>query len=453
MPSVLVEENGMQFLENIFYFVVTLGILVFVHEFGHFIAAKLCGMRVDRFSIGFPPRAFGKKIGETDYCVSWIPIGGYVKIAGMIDESFDTEYLNKPPEPWEYRSKPIWQRAIVITAGVIMNILLAVVIFWGINYVEGKTIRETTEVGYVADGSTAAKGGIRVGDKILSINETPVQHWDLLYNLIYLEHGARDITITVQREGREVRLFFPRRSIPDPGEAAFGVMPNHLEFVIGTVEHGKPADKLGLKPFDVLLSLNGVPTKYEGEKSDQKILQLVQASAGKSLSVEWRRGTEVMRGTTTPTDDGRIGISFGARYTGPTTVIQYSVFEAFSEGVKSIAVLSVTVVQQIGHLITGKTAFSKSVGGPIKIAQWATQSAELGLITYLGFMGLLSVSLAMLNILPFPALDGGHLLFLVYEGTFRREIPVRVKLGLQKAGFALLLVFMAFVLYNDIANF
>ena len=118
----------MQFLKTVLDFVVTLGVLVFVHELGHFLAAKLCGMRVDRFSIGFPPRAFGRKLGETDYRVSWLPIGGYVKIAGMVDESMDVEFLNKPPEPWEFRSKPIWQRMIVLSAGVVMNLLLALVI-------------------------------------------------------------------------------------------------------------------------------------------------------------------------------------------------------------------------------------------------------------------------------------------------------------------------------------
>src|SRR5574341_1271131 len=161
----------MAVLNSIFYFVVTIGILVFIHELGHFLAAKFFGMRVDRFSIGFPPRAFGKKIGETDYCVSWIPIGGYVKIAGMVDESFDTQFIEQEPQPWEFRAKPIWQRMIVISAGVVMNILLAVFVFWGIIYNQGKVTRPTTEVGYVAPESPAAKAGIRVGDKILRSEE------------------------------------------------------------------------------------------------------------------------------------------------------------------------------------------------------------------------------------------------------------------------------------------
>jgi regulator of sigma E protease len=175
----------MAILSTIFYFIITIGILVLVHELGHFLAAKFFKMRVDTFSLGFPPRAFGKKIGETDYCISWIPVGGYVKIAGMIDESFDTEFLNKEPQPWEFRSKPIWQRMIVISAGVIMNLLLAVFIFWGIIFHEGKTIRPVTEIGYIAQNSIAQKSGLHVGDKIISINSHPVKQWDEIESTIY----------------------------------------------------------------------------------------------------------------------------------------------------------------------------------------------------------------------------------------------------------------------------
>ena len=443
----------MQFIETIFYFIVTLGVLVFVHEFGHFLAAKFCGMRVDRFSIGFPPRAFGKQIGETDYCVSWIPIGGYVKIAGMIDESFDTEYLSRSPEPWEYRSKPIWQRMIVISAGVIMNLLLAVAIFWGINYTQGKSVRQTTEVGYVVDNSEAARGGLLVGDKIAQINGATVSHWDQILNLVYIKNMGSDITFTVLRDGRELPLFFPRASIPEPTdksfEVTFGILPSQMEIAIGTVEPGKPADKLGLKPRDIILSLNGIPVRY----NDQQVKEIVQSNAGKPLVIEWRRGEEVLSGTTLPTEDGRIGISFGLVYTGPVIRVEYSLLEAFPEGMKDIVNYSKLSLQQIWQIVTGKRPFAESVSGPVKIAQLAIQTAELGLVTYLGFMALLSISLAILNILPFPALDGGHLLFLVYEGIFRREIPVKIKMGLQKAGFVLLIAFMAFVVYNDIINY
>ncbi len=438
----------MQILETIFYLIITLGVLVFVHEFGHFIAAKIFRMRVDRFSIGFPPRAFGKQIGETDYCVSWIPIGGYVKIAGMIDESLDTEHLDRPPEPWEFRAKPVWQRIIVICAGVVMNILLAVAIFWGINFHQGKIVRETTEIGYVQEETPAARGGLRAGDKVLRINGSAVTNWDQILSDIYIEFAGTDIRMTVLRNGEETELTIPRPEIPEPGTRAFGIVPTQTKVVVSSVAPSDPADRLGLRPGDVILMLGGTPIRY-----DEKVREIVRAHADRPLDVEWMRGDSVMRGTVTPTGDGKIGIYYGAAYTGPVTRIRYSLLEALPEGVRDVANASGLFIQQIGQIITGKSSFSQSVGGPIRIAQIATQTAELGLVTFLGFIALLSVSLAILNILPFPALDGGHLVFLIYEGIFRREIPVRIKLGLQKAGMILLLAFMAVVVFNDILHF
>ena len=187
----------MQTLNMLMYTAITLGVLIFIHELGHFLAAKLTGMRVDRFSIGFPPRAFGKIVGETDYCISWIPIGGYVKIAGMIDESFDTDFLEHEPQPWEFRAKPLRYRMLVISAGVIMNVLLALAIFWAISYVNGKVTRETTEIGYVLPESPAAGAGLVAGDKILSINGKPVSDWEEIENLVYIENLGNDITFDV----------------------------------------------------------------------------------------------------------------------------------------------------------------------------------------------------------------------------------------------------------------
>ncbi len=439
----------MQFLMTVVYFIVTLGVLVFIHEFGHFIAAKIFRMRVDRFSIGFPPRAFGKQIGETDYCVSWIPIGGYVKIAGMIDESFDTDFLEKPPEPWEFRAKPIWQRMIVISAGVIMNILLAIVIFWGINYVQGSAVRETTTVGYVTEKSGGVVAGFQAGDKILSVNGTPVSNWEAIYSAALVNSLNNDVTFVVQRGDQQLRLVLPGTLLKDTSTDPLGLIPDSCEIAIGSVDPGKPADKAGLKPGDVLIALNGLPVGLD----QQRVKQTVEGSAGKPLAIEWRRNGELMKGIATPSSDGRIGIIFGVRYIGRVTLVHYTLLQALPRGVEEIGTVAVLFVKQIWQVITGKTPFSQSVGGPIRIAQMATQSAEMGWAAFLGFMALLSVSLAILNILPFPALDGGHLAFLVYEGIFRREVPVGVKLGLQRAGFFLLLAFMAFVLYNDIVLF
>ncbi|MGA9116601.1 MAG: RIP metalloprotease RseP [Bacteroidota bacterium] len=431
----------MQFLETAFYFAATLGVLVFVHELGHFLAAKMCRMRVDRFSIGFPPRAFGKKIGETDYCVSWIPIGGYVKIAGMIDESFDTEHLGKAPEPWEFRSKPLWQRMFVISAGVLMNLLLAVLIFWAINLVQGRTIRQTTEVGWVAPDGPAAAGGLQAGDIILGVDGRPAAHWEEV--LEALEGAPRERSLRIMRLGQERNLVLPPGA-PDN----LGMGPAHTEVVVSAVEPGMPADRARLRPLDVILTLGGIPVA-----DDRALRRIVQAHAGKELPVTWRREGRRMQAVTVPTEGGLIGIQFGARYIGPSSRAPYGPLEALFAGTRNVLNAGLLFAHQVQMILTGRAAFSQSVGGPIRIAQMATQTAEMGLLTYFGFMALLSISLALLNILPFPALDGGHLLFLLYEGVFRREIPARVKILVQKAGFAILIAFMAFVLYNDIMNF
>ncbi len=437
----------MEFLNTLLYFVITIGILVFIHELGHFLAAKFFRMRVERFSIGFPPRAFGKQIGETDYCISWIPIGGYVKIAGMIDESMDTEFINQPPQPWEFRAKPIWQRMIVISAGVIMNILLAIIIFWGILLYQGKTVRPITDVGYVAPESPAAAAGFQRGDRILSINNKPVQYWDDIETFIYVATLGSDLTVLVQRGERVDTISILRKDLPDVSEERFGLYPSGVQAVITSVESGKPAEQLGLQPRDIILAVNGKPIEFYEVSTE------IKKFAGKEIVLEWKRGEERMRGSVVPNAEGRIGIGLNAVYAGPVQQLRYSVVEAFPEALRNVYEMSVLFFNNIYHLFTGKVSLTKSVGGPIKIAQIATRSAEVGLVSFLGFMALLSISLALLNLLPFPALDGGHLMFLLFEAVFRREIPNKVKIALQQAGFFLLLVFMAFVLYNDIVNF
>ncbi|MBI4428680.1 MAG: RIP metalloprotease RseP [Ignavibacteriales bacterium] len=437
----------MTVLTTIFYFVITIGILVFIHELGHFLAAKFFGMRVDRFSIGFPPRAFGKKIGETDYCVSWIPIGGYVKIAGMIDESFDTDFVGQEPQPWEFRAKPIWQRMIVISAGVIMNILLAIFIFWGIIYYQGKLTRPITEIGYVVPESPAAKAGLKSGDKIISVNSHDVTRWEEIESIIYAEALGNDLTLEIQRRNESITTFIARSDLPDISDERFGILPAGLLAVVQRVESGMPAEHVGLQPGDTIKTVNKEPVVYAG------LQETIRSNAGKEILIGWKRSENLLEAKVTPTTEGRIGIALDAVYTGPVEHVEYSLIGAFPEGVKEVWIASAFFVNNIYQLIVGRASFTRSVGGPIKIAQIATRSAESGVMTFLGFMALLSMSLALLNVLPFPALDGGHLLFLTYEGVFRREIPHKVKIAIQQAGVFLLLVFMAFVLYNDIATF
>jgi regulator of sigma E protease len=438
----------MGFLNNILYFLLAIGILVFIHELGHFLAAKLSGMRVERFSIGFPPRAFGKKVGDTDYCVSWIPIGGYVKIAGMIDESFDTEFLNKEPQPWEFRAKPYYQRIFVITAGVLMNVLLAVAIFWAINFVRGKIYRQTTEVSYVVEKSPADNAGFKAGDKILAVNGKKIPYWEEFYSLVYLENIGDDVVIDVERDNHPVSISALRKSIPDAPEEDFGLVAKHTVAIITAVEPNRPAARLGLQPKDTIVALNETRVFYA-----HQVVGIISSHAGKEVSIEFKRGDQRVKQTVIPDPDGRIGIQIAGGYFGPTVHTRYNLIGALPEGLNDVKKTSIVICTSVWQIITGKVSLPKSVAGPIRIAQMATTSAEGGVMNFLNFVALLSMSLAILNILPFPALDGGHLVFLLIEAVFRREIPHRVKIALQQVGFILLLAFMAFVIYNDIVHF
>jgi regulator of sigma E protease len=428
------------------YFIITVGILVLVHEFGHFIAAKSFGMKVDTFSIGFPPRAFGKKIGETDYCVSWVPLGGYVKIAGMVDESFDTDFLQHPPEPNEFRSKPIYQRMIVISAGVIMNFLLTFLIFYGLNLANGKLYHATTTVGYVDTSSVAERIGFKPGDKLLSINNKQLKNWEDIETDLYLDDVASPLSVVYSRNGQPATIVIPKGAVKS--DEQFGIYPDNMRAMIGAVDPSMPAHKAGVKPGDVILSVDGNEVNTSAQ-----VVDLIRKDKGRIATLAVERGGEAKQFEIAPNSDGKIGIVIGTQYSGPVEKYNYSVFTAVPVGLEQTANATGLLVVSISRMVTGQVSFSKSVGGPIKIAQLAAQSAEMGFSSFLAFMALLSISLAVLNILPIPALDGGHLAFLIYEGVFKKEVPTRVKLFATQAGYALLLLFMAFVIYNDIVHF
>ncbi|HOV98155.1 MAG TPA: RIP metalloprotease RseP [Bacteroidota bacterium] len=437
----------MEIVSMIFYFIITIGVLVLVHEFGHFITAKLFKMRVETFSIGFPPRAFGKKIGETDYCVSWVPIGGYVKISGMIDESLDTEFLNREPQPWEFRAKPLWQQAIVLSAGVLMNVILAIIIFWGIIFYQGRVIYPVTEIGYIKPNSVAEKVGFQVHDKIISINNKPVNKWDDIENLLFTENLAPTLEIQFIRGNEPQVIKIPQAEIPNMVDERLGIMPVGLVPVIGVVDNGKPAAKAGMAAGDTILAVNGNPVHFSA------LSEIIQKNAGKEITITWKHQNEIKEAKVTPTEEGRIGVMLEMGYTGPQVHENYGLIEALPISIREVYGTTKLFLVNISQIIVGKVSFSKSVGGPIKIAQLANRSAESGAVSFLGFVALLSVSLALLNILPFPGLDGGHLMFVLFEAIFRRPVPDKVKIVLQQVGITLLLVLMIFVIYNDIVNF
>ncbi len=440
----------MDVVTTILYFLITIVILVFVHEFGHFAAAKLCKMKVDKFYLFFDffnLRIFKFVKGDTEYGLGIFPLGGYVKVAGMIDESMDKEFVNQAPQPWEFRSKPVWQRMFVITAGVIMNTLLAFIIFYTINLVEGKTKMETNVIGFVSQSSIASKFGIQPGDKIVSINGNPVQYWDDVRGNILIESMGEDISMKVERNGTAKDIFIPKNELTELGERTFGIYPEKMSPQIQQIAESRPAKNMGLQVGDLITEANGEKISHS-----QQFVDVIKNNAGKDISVKWDRAGSEMSGIVKPDADSTIGIGIG-KYTGTVKTINYNVISAIPQGASDLWHYGVVLfVKSMWKIIKGDIPFSKAVGGPVKIAQYAGQSAEGGLLSFLGFMAMLSITLAIINILPFPALDGGHFMFLLYEGIFRKPVSHKIQIVVQNVGFIILMAFMAFVVYNDIIH-
>jgi len=386
-----------------------------------------------------------KEYYATDYCLSWLPIGGFVKINGMIDESFDTEFLNHKPKPWEFRARPLPQKMFVITAGVIMNVFLALAIFWGLNYTQGKNVLKTTEVSVRAN-SPAAQVGFLLGDKIRKINNTQVENWNDVFETQYIAASTNEnngiINFLIERNGNTQTLAIDRSAITD----TFGIYPRGILPKVNLVDAGKPAGQIGLLPNDVIVSVDKSPIDFFS------LSPTIHANAGKEIFLEWKRGDKTMSANVRVLPEGRIGIGLDTANTIPVEHVQYSLLEALPIGIAYGVQICAVSYSNIWQIITGKASLKSSFAGPVRIAQMSAQAAENGIAQFLTFVALLSISLAIINILPFPALDGGHFMFLVYEGIFRREIPVKVKLAIQQAGFYLLLALMVFIIYNDISN-
>ena len=450
-------------MDYIIYFAITIGILVFIHEFGHFAAAKLSGMRADVFAIGFGKRLFGynKKSGfsfgelpkdfdgegHTDYRLSLLPLGGYVKIAGMVDESGDVSFAEKEPQPYEFRAKPVWAKIFVITAGVFMNLMLAWLIFWGANFFQGKPITPTTTIAYVEDGSPAFLAGFVTGDKILSVNGKTFSNWEDLRAEILINTLGEDINVKVLRAGSEQNLLVKRKLIPDDETQTMFLIPEGVKPAIGEVVKDSPAEKAGIKNGDILLSINGVALH-----TSKQTTEIISSSPKKELQLVVQRNKEEVNISVTPGEDAKIGVAIGPVFMGETQMRTYGAFESVYYGWKDIEKMTALTFSMIGKVFTGDVEFKKAFGGPIKIAQIAAKSADSGISNFLYFLALLSLSLAILNIMPFPVLDGGHLVMIIVEAVIKREIPIKIKMAIQNTGLVLLLLLMAFIIYNDIIS-
>ncbi len=452
----------MELISSIIYFVIVIGILVAIHEFGHFIAARITGMRAEVFSIGMGKRivgwnkingfSFGKlsedvELGNhTDYRIAIFPIGGYVKISGMIDESFDTEFQNTESKPYEFRSKNAFQKIFVLSAGVLMNVILAVVVFASLAFFEGKSEFATTTVGKVEDKSVASEIGLKPGDVIKSVNKSEVSNWSDFLNKITLKEFGKKLNIELLRDGRteviqaDGAMIIKSLSKKKP----MGIVPGGIKIYVDDVSKGSPAQSVGLMKGDTILKINDSDISTLTAMQDN-----LKGTKSTPVFLVWKRGNNIMSDSLTTTEHGMIGIKMGF---GPITSVSYSLVESINIGFVESYNSFTLLIKSLNQIFVGNLSFKETIGGPIMIMDMAGEQASRGISSFLNFLALLSISLALMNILPFPALDGGHIVFAVIEGITRREVPVKVKLAFQQGGIIILLLFMAFVLFNDVTR-
>lgn len=432
-------------LQTLLIFGGALMILVFVHELGHFLAAKLFGMRVERFSIGFPPRVWGFKKGDTDYCIGATPLGGYVKISGMIDESMDTEHLDKDPEPWEYRSKPVWQRIITITAGVIFNMILAFFIFFGLTYSNGHQVLplENTQGIYVPESSILNEIGFQTGDNIVGVNGERVTHFDDLVSSSELT--ANNLTYMVERDGQVTTVNVTSNYLDSLQTRGFLSIEHFMPSKISSVSMGTPADKAGLEGGDRFISANGEPVNYW-----RQLVDIIQNSEG-PINFEIQRGDSVFAAALSPDPETKqLGIANPSLDMLGAERIEYGFFDSIVAGYNETIEQTVGIGQGFARLVTGDISLRQNLGGPIAIANITRDATDQsGWLGFWNITAFLSITLAILNILPIPVLDGGHLVFLIYEGITRREPSEKVRIVAQNIGFFLMVGLFIFVMFND----
>ena len=419
-------------------FVFVLGVLVFVHELGHFLVAKKAGMRVQQFSLGFPPKAFGITVGETEYCVSWLPLGGYVKIAGMSD--LGSEKVEG--KPWEFQAKPIWMRMAVLASGPGMNFLLGFLIILGVRLGAGEyAFLNSTRVGRVDPASPLGEAGVLPGDRVLAVAGEAVEDWEGLTAALTRSRGST-ISIDVLREqaSRSLRTFL------HPEAGGLGVEP-FIPSDVGSVLPGHPAQDAGLLPGDRIVAIDGISVTQWWEMSRE-----ISAKPEKEIEIRWVRDRTTMTVRIVPRATqvggetvGRIGIGM------PMTRTPVGFGKAFQRSGVEVVRFTATILVFVKRLVSGQES-GRALAGPVAIAQMAGQSARQGWEALFSFMALLSVNLAVLNLLPIPILDGGHLLILSVEGAIRRPLSGRQKEILQQLGFAFLLFLMIYVTFGDLGR-
>jgi regulator of sigma E protease len=448
-------------LTTIFAFIIVLGVLVFVHELGHFLAAKWAGMYVHRFSVGMGPVIpwLSRKVGETEYALSWLPLGGYVKVATG-EEDASSSALEGPAEreiviPTDrlYESKPVWKRMIFVLGGVVFNIIFALTVFTGLAFKNGRQVDPATQIGHVTEAElpadAAALKTIPPGTRVLAVDGKPVHEWDEIQQGII---NARGDSVTLALEGQPNMILPLHHDALGDRLHAVASLEAFRPAIIGQLLPNKPALKAGLQVGDTLLRIGSTPIVQWGD-----VLGLLDRSAGQPLEIEVGRAGGRLAIKVTPAADsvkaadgtfrrvGRVGMGVATQFRAE----KYSFPEALGAGAEATVMAAGQIVRTVRGMFTGHIS-SREVGGPILIGQLAGQSIRLGFEPFLEFMALISVNLAVLNLLPVPVLDGGQLLFLVAEGVARRPLPLMVRERLTTVGLVLVMMLMVFSFSNDV---
>ena len=452
-------EVIMPVLLVILRFVVVIGILILVHELGHFLVARWTGVGVERFSIGFGPVLLRWRGKETEYVLSAIPMGGYVK---MVGEENPLEGGGGPTvdSSKAFALKPLWARFLIVFAGPAMNLVLAAVIFAVVLATLGRAVWPAV-VGKVAEGSPAAAVGLGTGDTIVAVNGQPVAYWEDLDRAIAKSNG-RPLELRVRRDGAERTVTVtPRlRSVPDPVFREpretwdIGAGPQLLP-VITSVGPRSPAEKAGLRPGDVVVAVAGQPLY-----THEDLLEAIRTRPGQSFELTVEREGQRLTLTVTPepvTERTPTGeeVTVGKIQAGlaPKAVRfePYPPLTAIGQGVVKTWDMTVLTAKGLWKLVSRQIDLS-NIGGPIQIATETTRQANEGLVSVAVFVAVISVNLAVLNLLPIPMLDGGHLLFFIIEAILGRPLSLRKREVAQQVGFVLLMMIMVFALYNDLTR-
>jgi regulator of sigma E protease len=430
-------------LQNIWWALVMIGVMILIHELGHYWAARFFDVKVDTFSFGFGPRLFGFKKGETDFRFSAILLGGYVK---MVGEQAGDEHAS---DPRGFLSKPRWQRLIIVFAGPAMNIILAVAVLTGLFMVRFPKVptSPSPEIGYIVPDSAAAKAGLHEGDRIVQVGDTANPTWEDI-NMKEVASAGHPLSVWIVRSGE--RMLVPVTPALDPKTGAgFAGWGEQSDIEIASALQGSPADKAGLKPGDIIVSVDGQPIH-----STPKVHDIINRNGGKPVDVEFSRNGKLITAHLTPSMSDNNGTKewmIGVRLEPRVVFVSLPFPEAVSESVRQNA-KSATFIYQFLRGVAERRMSPKSLQGPIRIVQLSGEEAREGPMAYLWLMAGLSLNLAVVNLLPIPILDGATIFMLLVEMLMRRDLSLRVKEAAFRLGFVFLMAVVAFVLYNDITK-